>query len=87
MNALTHNSATINATTNPNPKDTHSVLPKVENPTSDWNFTILRREAPTMTGIARKKEYSEAIFESNPLIQPPIMVEEDLDIPGHMARH
>jgi hypothetical protein len=43
--------------------------------------------AATMMGTAAKNEYSVAVFLSKPTIIPPSIVEADLDMPGHMARH
>ena len=86
-NPLTQIKATRNATMNPKANATISVLLNVPNPTSPWNFTIFNSDAPAMIGMARKNENSEATFESNPEIQPPIMVDEDLDIPGQRDRH
>ena len=48
---------------------------------------IFKREAPTIVGIARKKENSVARTLFKPKRTPPIIVEADLEVPGTIARH
>ena len=43
--------------------------------------------APSMVGMARKKENSAAAARLAPSIMAPMMVAADLDVPGIMARH
>ena len=46
---------------------------------------IFNNEAPSMTGIAMKKENSAAVERVKPSIVPPKMVEPLLDVPGIRA--
>ncbi len=43
--------------------------------------------APIIVGIDKKNENSAAAFLEKPKKKPPIIVDPDLDIPGHSARH
>ena len=47
------------------------------------NFTILRRLAPSMTGIARKKVNSAATVLDTPIKSAPTIVAPDLEVPGN----
>ena len=49
------------------------------------NFTILRRLAPNITGMARKKVYSAATFLDTPISSAPTMVAPERDVPGNTA--
>ena len=46
------------------------------------NFTIFKRLAPNITGIAKKKVYSAASFLLMPSNTPPIMVAPEREVPG-----
>ena len=46
------------------------------------NFTIFKRLAPNITGIARKKVYSAATVLEAPTRIPPIMVDPEREVPG-----
>ena len=50
-------------------------------------FISFSRVAPSMVGMARKKENSAAAGLLKPRIMAPMMVAADLDVPGTMARH
>lgn len=50
-------------------------------------FTSFIIDTPIITGNAKKKENSAAATVDNPAIHAPIIVEADLDIPGHIAKH
>lgn len=47
----------------------------------------LRKVAPSMVGIARKKENSAAATRDEPKIMAPRMVAADREVPGTRARH
>ena len=49
------------------------------------NFSILRRLAPSMTGMARKKVNSAATVLDTPISSAPRMVAPDLEVPGKIA--
>ena len=53
--------------------------------TSPSNFKILRRLAPSITGIARKKVNLAAASLLMPIAMDPTIVEPDLDAPGKIA--
>ena len=44
-------------------------------------------EAANIIGIAKKNENSVAVFRSSPDINPPIIVDADLETPGIKAKH
>ena len=71
---------TINAETIPVNKIAASA-PVKSNP----NFTILRRLAPNMTGIARKNVNSAATVLDTPISNAPTIVAPDRDVPGNTA--
>ena len=50
-------------------------------------FTILSTDAPSIAGIAKKNENSAAAGVEAPIIQPPMIVDADLDMPGQSAKH
>ena len=52
-----------------------------ENP----NFTNFNRLAPNITGIAKKKVNSAATARLTPIINPPMIVDPDLEVPGKTA--
>ena len=49
---------------------------------SNKNFTIFKNEAPSIMGIAIKKENSALATRETPLSIPPSIVEPDLEVPG-----
>ena len=46
------------------------------------NLSTLSADAPSITGIARKKENSAAAVRDTPVSIPPRMVEPERDVPG-----
>ena len=56
-------------------------LPVKEKP----NFNILRRLAPSITGIARKKVNSAATVLETPIKSAPSMVAPEREVPGKIA--
>lgn len=83
MNFSTTNSATKKETTNPIAISRNCV------PVIDDIFVINSYPvAINMVGIARKNENSAAAKVESPTIHPPIIVEADLENPGHTTeRH
>ena len=71
---------TTKATTLPTSKQVISIPVK-----SKPNFTSLSRLAPNITGIARKKVYSEATFLDTPISSAPTMVAPEREVPGKMT--
>ena len=56
-------------------------------PSPEPILIIFRRVAPSIVGIARKKENSVARTLLSPRRTPPIIVAADLEVPGTSARH
>ena len=56
-------------------------------PSPEPILIIFRRVAPSIVGIARKKENSVARTLLSPRRTPPIIVAADLEVPGTIARH
>ncbi len=50
-------------------------------------FQSRRKLAPSITGMARKKENSEATFREQPRMDAPRMVEPEREVPGTRERH
>ena len=74
---------TTNATTIPTKRYTSSDVPRTPPPA--MNFAILRRLAPSITGIARKKVNFAAASLLIPMAMEPTIVEPDLEAPGNTA--
>lgn len=83
INLSTTNNAVIKATTKP----TASAIFSLAATDEKSNFLSSSPDAPIITGIAKKNENSVATVVESPATHPPIMVDADLDIPGHIARH
>ena len=71
----------MNATSEPIPSN-NSSLAWNTNPTLRMYLNSFSRDAPTITGIAKKNVNLAATFLSNPRISPPIIVEPLLLVPG-----
>ena len=71
---------TKNETTIPTPRSKSSA-PVATKP-SRTNFITLSSDAPSITGIAIKKENSALATLETPVIIPPRMVEPERDVPG-----
>ena len=71
---------TTNETTQPTIRIASSI-PDIEAPSS-MNFSTLTRLAPSIVGIAIKKENSAAAEREVPISIPPRMVEPERDVPA-----
>ena len=71
---------TRKAVTQPNNKTSSSVW--VMATPCAANFTAFKRLAPSMVGMARKKENSEAAVRDSPRSIAPRMVEPEREVPG-----
>ena len=76
---------TIKETTQPTARMMSSMLVAVA--PESRNFTSFSALAPTMVGIARKKENSAPAERPTPRMMAPRMVEPERDVPGIRLRH
>ena len=72
---------TIKAVSVPVSRTTISVVDKVK-PSRTNALNTFRAEAPSITGIARKKENSAAATLDTPIVDAPSIVEPERDVPG-----
>ena len=72
---------TRKATTVPVKSTIHSVKLRVK-PSSTNALNTFKADAPSITGIARKKENSAAAVLETPTVEAPRIVEPERDVPG-----
>ena len=81
-NLMAHRDTT-KAETQPTAKTPHSVV--VRATPSSISLATFKREAPSMVGMAIKKENSAAAPRDRPSIIPPRMVDPEREVPGISA--